>query len=183
MSIPIPHVPLSPPRQRKTKQQMIVHANAPQPDREHEPEPDPELAPAPAPQVERPYLLKKLQHGLGTRVLGDTLDWDGEFSAIPSGARTPPPLGCPRPISSHPGENSEFYFIVLIALAHYNLDASMLSLDNVYKGLKGDLETYYFLWVAVRKVLAEAPNVKLDYLFQILRRACWKKDNGADYLL
>lgn len=49
----------------------------------------------------------------------------------------------------------------------------MLSLDNVYKGLKGDLETYYFLWVAVRKVLAEAPNVKLDYLFQILRRACW----------
>lgn len=59
----------------------------------------------------------------------------------------------------------------------------MLSLDNVYKGLKGDLETYYFLWVAVRKVLAEAPNVKLDYLFQILRRACWKKDNDADYLL
>jgi hypothetical protein len=51
----------------------------------------------------------------------------------------------------------------------------MLSLDNVYKGLKGDLETYYFLWVAVRKVLAEAPNVKLDYLFQILRRACWQK--------
>jgi hypothetical protein len=100
MSIPIPHVPLSPPRQRKTKQQMIVHANAPQPDREHEPEPEPELAPAPAPQVERPYLLKKLQHGLGTRVLGDTLDWDGEFSAIPSGARTPPPLGIPVPF--HP---------------------------------------------------------------------------------
>jgi hypothetical protein len=41
----------------------------------------------------------------------------------------------------------------------------MLSLDNVYKGLNEDLETYYFLWVAVRKVLAEAPNVMLD-LFQ-----------------
>ena len=27
----------------------------------------------------RPYLLKMLQDGLGTRVLADTLDWDGEF--------------------------------------------------------------------------------------------------------
>ena len=43
----------------------------------------------------------------------------------------------------------------------------MVSLDNVYKGLNGDPETYYFLWVAVRKVLAEAPNVMLD-LFKIL---------------
>jgi len=29
------------------------------------------------------------------------------------------------------------------------------------------METYYFLWVAVRKVLAEVPNVMLD-LFKIL---------------
>lgn len=29
------------------------------------------------------------------------------------------------------------------------------------------METYYFLWVAVRKVLAEAPNVMLD-LFKVL---------------
>jgi hypothetical protein len=78
---------------------MIVHANAPQPDHA-EPEPEPELAPAPQ-DKERPYLLKKLQHGVGTRVLGDTLDWDGEFSAIPSGARcTPSPLGVPVPF--HP---------------------------------------------------------------------------------
>ena len=58
-------------------------------------------------------------------------------------------------------------FIILIALAHYNLDASVLSLDNVYKGIQNDMETYYFLWVAVHKVLAEAPNVMLD-LFKIL---------------
>lgn len=64
--------------------------------------------------------------------------------------------------------------ISLIALAHYNLDASVLSLDNVYKGIQSDMETYYFLWVAVRKVLAEAPNVMLD-LFEVLHRACWKK--------
>jgi hypothetical protein len=62
--------------------------------------------------------------------------------------------------------------IVLIALAHYDLDASVLSLDNVYKGIQSDMETYYFLWVAVRKVLAEAPNVMLD-LFSP-HRACWK---------
>ena len=46
------------------------------------------------------------------------------------------------------------------------MDASVLSLDNVYKGIQNDMETYYFLWVAVRKVLAEAPNVMLD-LFKI----------------
>jgi hypothetical protein len=46
------------------------------------------------------------------------------------------------------------------------LDASVLSLDNVYKGIQNDMETYYFLWVAVRKVLAEAPNVMLD-LFKV----------------
>jgi hypothetical protein len=60
-----------------------------------------------------------------------------------------------------------FFFIILIALAHYQLDASVLSLDNVYKGIQSDMETYYFLWVAVRKVLAEAPNVMLD-LFKVL---------------
>jgi hypothetical protein len=47
------------------------------------------------------------------------------------------------------------------------LDASVLSLDNIYKGIQNDMETYYFLWVAVRKVLAEAPNVMLD-IFKVL---------------
>ncbi|KAH9983377.1 hypothetical protein BJV74DRAFT_886819 [Russula compacta] len=48
----------------------------------------------------------------------------------------------------------------VLALMHRNFDASMLSLDDVYKGLVRDKETYYFLWVAVRKVLAEAPPPK-----------------------
>ena len=61
---------------------------------------------------------------------------------------------------------SSFSSLSLIALAHYDLDASVLSLDNVYKGIQNDMETYYFLWVAVRKVLAEAPNVMLD-LFKV----------------
>jgi hypothetical protein len=77
---------------------------------------------------------------------------------------------CARPGVGVVCEKSEISFsfiIVLIALAQYDLDASMLSLDNVYKGLNRDLETYYFLWVAVRKVLGEAPpNVMLD-LFKI----------------
>ena len=60
-----------------------------------------------------------------------------------------------------------FFIVILIALAHYKLDASVLSLDNVYKGIQNDMETYYFLWVAVHKVLAEAPNVMLD-LFKVL---------------
>lgn len=59
------------------------------------------------------------------------------------------------------------HYPIIIALAHYDLDASVLSLDNVYKGIQSDMETYYFLWVAVRKVLAEAPNVMLD-LFKVL---------------
>ena len=44
-------------------------------------------------------------------------------------------------------------------MTHFNFDATMLSLGDVYKGLQRDRETYYFLWVAVRKVLEEAPNV------------------------
>ncbi|KAH9975702.1 hypothetical protein BGW80DRAFT_1294139, partial [Lactifluus volemus] len=39
------------------------------------------------------------------------------------------------------------------ALSHFNFDAS--SLDNVFKGLNHDVETYYHLWVAVHKVLAD----------------------------
>ena len=63
---------------------------------------------------------------------------------------------------------SEIYVFVLVlfffrrqptALTHFNFDATMLSLGDVYKGLCRDRETYYFLWVAVRKVLEEAPNV------------------------
>ena len=45
------------------------------------------------------------------------------------------------------------------ALTHFKFDATALSLDDVYKGLCRDKETFYFLWVAVRKVLEEAPNV------------------------
>jgi hypothetical protein len=84
---------------------------------------------------------------------------------LPSRARGPPPLAWGIVRKS---EISLFFFIIVpIALAHYNLDASVLSLDNVYKGIQNDMETYYFLWVAVRKVLAEAPNVMLD-LFKVL---------------
>lgn len=73
-------------------------------------------------------------------------------------------------------------FIVPIALAHYHLDASMVSLDDVYKGLIGDVETYYFLWVAARKVLAEAPNVMLD-LFKILVVPVGKQADGTHDIL
>ena len=52
-----------PSRQRTTNNETVL-ANAPQPEeRKHQ---------------RRPYLLKMLQRGLGTRVLADTLDWDGE---------------------------------------------------------------------------------------------------------
>jgi len=58
----IPHMPLSA-REQKRKTNEIVHANAPQPLSEPR---------------HRPYLLKMLQQELGTCVLADTLDWDGE---------------------------------------------------------------------------------------------------------
>jgi hypothetical protein len=71
-------------QQQKRKADEIAHANAPQ--QLSEPR-------------HRPYLLKMLQDGLGTRVLADTLDWDGEFvrSSCPSRARGPPPLACAVP--------------------------------------------------------------------------------------
>jgi hypothetical protein len=50
------------------------------------------------------------------------------------------------------------------ALTHFKFDSTILSLDDLYKGLSRDQETYYFLWVAVHKVLEDqAANVtKLD---------------------
>lgn len=88
---------------------------------------------------------------------------------LPSRARGPPPLACAVPWGIVRKSEISLFFLTIIpiALAHYNLDASVLSLDNVYKGIQNDMETYYFLWVAVRKVLAEAPNVMLD-LFKVL---------------
>jgi hypothetical protein len=155
-------MPLLARQQQKQKADAIAHANAPQ-----------QLS---EPRHGRPYLLKMLQDGLGTRVLADTLDWDGELCVLCALTRSraaapwhvPVPWGFVR-------KNLKFLFlfpfhhypIIMIALAHYNLDASVLSLDNVYKGIQNDMETYYFLWVAVRKVLAEAPNVMLD-LFKVL---------------
>lgn len=47
------------------------------------------------------------------------------------------------------------------ALMHYDFDATLLSLDTVYNGLNHDRETYYLLWIAVRKVLAEEPGASL----------------------
>jgi hypothetical protein len=44
----------------------IVHANAPQSEV----------------SGRRPYLLKMLQHHIGSYLLADTLDWDGEFFVI-----------------------------------------------------------------------------------------------------
>jgi hypothetical protein len=59
--------------QQKRKTDGIVHANAPQ--QLSEPR-------------HRPYLLKMLQDGLGTCVLADTLDWDGESCALFALARS-----------------------------------------------------------------------------------------------
>ncbi|KAI9452044.1 hypothetical protein BJY52DRAFT_1294837 [Lactarius psammicola] len=47
------------------------------------------------------------------------------------------------------------------ALMHHDFDATVLSLDTVYKALNHDRETYYHLWVAVRKVLAEESSADL----------------------
>ena len=68
-------------RQQKRKTDEIAPANAPHDQQLSEPR-------------RRPYLLKMLQDGLGTRVLADTLDWDGEFRAFfsPSRACGPPPF-------------------------------------------------------------------------------------------
>ena len=70
--------------QQKRKADEIVHTNAPQ--QLSEPR-------------HRPYLLKMLQDGLGTRVLADTLDWDGESCVLfaLARARGPPPLACAIP--------------------------------------------------------------------------------------
>lgn len=50
---------------------------------------------------------------------------------------------------------------ILLALMHYDFDATLLSLDTVYKSLNHDTETYYLLWVAVHKVLAEESGASL----------------------
>jgi len=60
-------MPLLARQQQKRKANGIAHASAPQ-QRLSEPRYRPS------------YLLKMLQDGLGTRVLTDTLDWDGELS-------------------------------------------------------------------------------------------------------
>jgi hypothetical protein len=78
-------MPLLARQQQKRKADAIVHANAPQ-QQQHQ---------LSEPRHRPPYLLKMLQDGLGTRVLTDTLDWDGELSvhfAPPTRARGPPPL-------------------------------------------------------------------------------------------
>jgi hypothetical protein len=60
-------MPLLARQQQKRKADAIAHANAPQ-----------QLSEPPR----RPYLLKMLQDGLGTRVLADTLDWEGELCVL-----------------------------------------------------------------------------------------------------
>lgn len=66
---------------RGKKASGIVHANAPQKEQSGEP---------------RPYLLKMLQNQIGTYILADTLDWDGEFafSLARQIQRPPPPWRC-----------------------------------------------------------------------------------------
>ncbi|KAH8977850.1 hypothetical protein EDB86DRAFT_2997916 [Lactarius hatsudake] len=59
------------------------------------------------------------------------------------------------------------------ALMHHDFDATVLSLDNVYKALNHDKETYYLLWVAVRKVLAEESSPDLT-------RACGNNVSGCN---
>ena len=62
-------------------------------------------------------------------------------------------------------------------MTHFKFDATMLSLDDVYEGLRHDRETYYFLWVAVRKVLEEAPDINkyghFRYQAQVLVPVEW----------
>ncbi|KAH9034359.1 hypothetical protein EDB83DRAFT_2525167 [Lactarius deliciosus] len=59
------------------------------------------------------------------------------------------------------------------ALMHHDFDATVLSLDTVYKALNHDRETYYLLWVAVRKVLAEESSPDLT-------RACGNNVSGCN---
>lgn len=59
------------------------------------------------------------------------------------------------------------------ALMHHDFDATFLSLDTVYKALNHDRETYYLLWVAVRKVLAEESSHDLT-------RACGNNVSGCN---
>jgi hypothetical protein len=131
---------------------VAIVANAPQPqsissEKQHPPKPK---------GRRRPYFFKMLQQRIGTHILADTLDWDGEFltRSRPCGVCLPP---FPRL-----GGKSElylpFFFSLSLALSHFNFDASVLSLDNLFKALNHDMETYYHLWVAVHKVLAEAPS-------------------------
>lgn len=76
-------------RQQKRKTDDIVRANAPPQQLSGQP-------------WRRPYLLKMLQDRLGTRVLADTLDWDGELRVFLSPhVRGPrPPLAVFRPVGN-----------------------------------------------------------------------------------
>jgi hypothetical protein len=75
--------PLSDSRGKKAN--AIVLANAPQKEQ---------------PGGRRPYLLKMLQHQIGTYILADTLDWDGEslFPSRPRQNRRPPGVASCRPV-------------------------------------------------------------------------------------
>jgi hypothetical protein len=79
-------MPLLAHQEQKGKADEIVHANASQ--QLSEPR-------------HRPYLLKMLQDGIGTRVLADTLDWDGELSILflppPTRSRAAAPGRVPLP--------------------------------------------------------------------------------------
>jgi hypothetical protein len=61
-----PGTPLSDRRGKKAKANTIVLANAPRTEEEQSGE------------RRRPYFLKMLQQHIGTYILADTLDWDGE---------------------------------------------------------------------------------------------------------
>lgn len=76
-------------RQQKRKTDEVVRANAPPQQLSEQPR-------------RRPYLLKMLQNRLGTRVLADTLDWDGELRVFLSPhVRGPrPPLAMFRPVGN-----------------------------------------------------------------------------------
>lgn len=76
-------MPLLARQQQKRKADGIAHANASQQlsERRHRP----------------PYLLNMLQDRLGTRVLADTLDWDGEFLFVLTRSRAAAPWGCSVP--------------------------------------------------------------------------------------
>lgn len=89
------------------KNLTTVLANAPRPQSESSSEQSPLKPKDQTTRRRRPYFFKMLQHQISTRILADTLDWDGE-----SVLSLPPTPGVPIGV-----RNLKFPFIVFSANA------------------------------------------------------------------